>query len=157
MNKVKLFLLPTPMHLSLLVCLFVFICLFVCFSSGVLEFIIWKLEHPQRIYHPQVTTQPGVLQIFPDHSWEKLEPVHRLLQGTQLRPRSVCLLPDAQVGKISSRSPGIWYLDPIAPTKALLLIDGCPMFLLLSREIKERYLIALWWWHHIQVLAETMC
>ena len=38
-----------------------------------------------------------------------------------LGPSSICLLPDAQVGKTL---PWYMFLDPIAPTKTLLSVDG---------------------------------
>lgn len=61
----------------------------------------------QRLSHPQMSAQVGVLQVLPDHSGEGLKPVNRFLTVPQPILMSVFQLPDAQVTKIPIRTRGI--------------------------------------------------
>lgn len=72
-------------------------------SSGVLKLFLWKPGLSQRLCHLWVTAQGSVFQVLLDHDQEggasyRLTPVLR----------SVCLLPDIQMGDISLGSLGGW-------------------------------------------------
>lgn len=126
MEKVKLFHLSSTMDQNsfclLLFCLVGYFCLFV-FSIGVLELLCWKHRFPQRLSHPWVIVWDSILEGILDHGQERLEAVHRPLQGSQLGPRSI--LPVTQHRGGTDFSPVSWFmvLDPTALTKSLLSMN----------------------------------
>lgn len=95
-KKIKLFLLPFPVHL---------ISDFFC-SSAVLELLHWTPGLPQRSSHLWVIVKISVLWGLLDSSCEGLELGHRPVQGPRLTRMFVCVLPVVQGGKGPPRSLG---------------------------------------------------
>ena len=81
-----------------------------------------------------VTAQVGVIQMLLDHGQEGLEPVHKLLKGPQSGWRSIFLLFDAQVDE-TPLGPLAYDAGSQTPTKSLLFMDGCQIFVVEKRRV----------------------
>ena len=67
--------------------------------------------------------------------------------SSQLIPRSVCPMPDAQVRETSWAS---WQMmvGPTTPTETLLFTEGCQTITIKRVHRKEGYLLHPWYWPH---------
>ena len=99
------------------------------FSNGVLESLLRKAGLLQKLSHLWVSAQLSTLQVFPDHGWEGLGPVHWLLLGL---PIPLCI-----GGRDSFRAHWHMVPDPTNLTQVLLFLDGCQNFVV-KKEGQKR-------------------
>lgn len=98
-------------------------------SNIVLESLLRKAGLLQKLSHLWVSAQLSTLQVFPDHGWEGLGPVHWLLLGL---PIPLCI-----GGRDSFRAHWHMVPDPTNPTQVLLFMDGCQNFVV-KKEGQKR-------------------
>ena len=84
-------------------------------SNSMLKRLLWRPGLLKRLFHLWVLSKTvflGGSQTVP-----KRETVHRPLQSPQLEPKSVCLLPNAQVSETTPGSLGTWCWIPQLPQR----------------------------------------
>lgn len=98
--------------------------MFLSTHPNLFSFLFWMKSILRKAECPWVSSKVSTLLVFPNQGWKGLWPVCKLLLVLQPLPRSVCILPNAQVGKTGPGFLRVWCWNPQL-SQVLLIMGGC--------------------------------